>query len=72
VFTWVYKYRYWDEDRGENVVSDDAFTLDAIRSGLGVPVIESGIKVSHDNVDDSGRFHAYRPDAAVPRPEKET
>ena len=72
MFTWVYKYRYWDEDRGENAISQDAFTLEAIRSGLGVPIIESGIKVGHENVDDSGRFHAFKPGTVMPRPEKET
>ncbi len=54
--TWVYKYRYWDEERGENATSEDLFTLEAIRDGLGVAIIESGIKVGRDHLDDSGRF----------------
>ena len=66
MFTWVYKYRYWDEERQENAVSEDAFTMDAIRSGLGVPVVESGMKVRHQDVDDSGRFRAFVPGAAPP------
>lgn len=56
---WVYRYRSWDSDREENVVSRDYFTLEAIRSGLGVPMIESGMKVRYADLDDSGRFHAY-------------
>ena len=71
MFTWVYKYRYWDEERGENAVSQDSFTLDAIRSGLGVPILESGMKVRQENVDDSGRFHAFRPDSPMASAEKE-
>ena len=72
MFTWVYKYRYWDADQQQDAVASESFTLDAIRRGLGVPIIESGIKVRHENVDDSGRFHAYvpRPEDA-PRPETE-
>lgn len=57
--TWVYRYRYWDADREENTVSADYFTLDAIRSGLGIPLLESGMKVRLAELDDSGRFHAY-------------
>jgi hypothetical protein len=64
VFTWVYKYRYWDEDRQENAMSEEAFTMDAIRSGLGVPVVESGQKVRTQDIDDSGRFRRYVPSPA--------
>lgn len=70
MFTWVYKYRYWDDDRQENAVSDEAFTMDAIRSGLGVPVVESGRKVRSEDVDDSGRFRRFDPTAPAPAPGK--
>jgi hypothetical protein len=66
VFTWVYKYRYWDEERQKNAVSQDAFTMEAIRSGLGVPLVESGMRVRHQDVDDSGRFRAFVPGEVPP------
>lgn len=53
---WVYQYRYWDADAGQMAVSRDYFTLDAIRTGLGVPVVESGIKANSREVDDNGRL----------------
>ena len=56
---WVYRYRYWDEDRNENIMSRDYFTIDAIRAGLGIPLIDSGMKVQLRDLDDSGRFRAY-------------
>lgn len=56
---WVYRYRSWDPTREENVVSNDYFTIDAIRAGLGIPLVESGKKVRFADLDDSGRFHAY-------------
>lgn len=56
---WVYRYRYWDPDRNENGVSREYFTIEAIRAGLGIPLIESGMKVRLRDLDDSGRFHNY-------------
>ncbi|HUQ29745.1 MAG TPA: hypothetical protein VM051_14210 [Usitatibacter sp.] len=53
---WVYRYRYWDDDRQEQVVSSDMFTLDAIRAGLGTPLLESGMRVRSDHVDANGRL----------------
>jgi len=60
MFTWVYKYRYWDEERQENAVSDEMFTLEAIRSGLGVAIIESGRKVGVNDVDSAGQLKRRR------------
>ena len=60
MFTWVYKYRYWDEDLQENAVSEEMFTLEAIRSGLGVAIIESGRKVRFTEVDDAGQLKRRR------------
>jgi hypothetical protein len=60
MFTWVYKYRYWNEDRQENAVSEEMFTLEAIRSGLGVAIIESGRKVRFNEVDEAGQLKRRR------------
>jgi hypothetical protein len=59
MFTWVYRYRYWDPDRNEIAASADYFTLEAIRAGLGMAIVESGIKVTHDQVDEFGRFRTH-------------
>ena len=56
MFAWVYKYRYWDEDRGEQLVSSGMFTLDAIRAGLGTPLLASGMRVRADQIDANGRL----------------
>ena len=56
MFTWVYKYRYWDADKQEQVVSRDMFTMDAIRAGLGTAITESGTKVRSELVDEHGRL----------------
>jgi hypothetical protein len=56
MFVWVYKYRYWDADKQEQVVSRDMFTMDAIRAGLGNAILESATKVRSDQVDDHGRM----------------
>ena len=55
MFTWIYKYRYWDADKQEQAISRDMFTMDAIRAGLGTAIIESGTKVRSDMVDNNGR-----------------
>jgi hypothetical protein len=60
MFTWVYKYRYWDEALQENAVSEQMFTLEAIRDGLGVAIIESGRKVGIHEVDEAGQLRRRR------------
>jgi hypothetical protein len=55
-FTWVYKYKYWDEDHERFEMSRGYFTLEAIKAGLGSIVLESGIKVRADEVDEGGRY----------------
>jgi hypothetical protein len=60
MFTWVYKYRFWDEDRQANCVSEEMFTLEAIRAGLGVAIIESGRKVRLADVDEAGQLKRRR------------
>jgi len=56
MFIWVYKYRYWDPDLGALETSRNFFTLDAIRDGLGMAIIESGMKVAIDQVDERGQL----------------
>ena len=56
MYVWVYKYRFWDPDRNELATSASFFTIEAIRAGLGMPVIESGIKVEIGELDDYGRL----------------
>lgn len=56
MFTWVYKYQYWDADRQEHAESRDMFTMDAIRAGLGNAIMDSGRKVRADQVDTNGRL----------------
>ena len=54
--TWVYKYRYWDPELNQLATSEEFFTMEAIRSGLGMAIIESGVKVSMSDVDEHGRL----------------
>ena len=56
---WVYRYRSWNSDREENDTSKEYFTIEAIRSGLGIPLMETAMKVRFADLDDSGRFRAY-------------
>jgi hypothetical protein len=58
MFIWVYKYRYWDPDLNALETSREFFTLEAIRTGLGMAIIESGTKVSLEQVDDHGRLRS--------------
>jgi hypothetical protein len=64
MFVWVYKYRYWDAERQEQAVSRDMFTIDTIRTGLGVAIMESGMKVRLEEVDDHGRLKRWSVSAA--------
>ena len=52
---WVYKYRYWDPKSNEMVTAGREATLDAIKNGLGIPVVESGRKVALSDLDRQGR-----------------
>jgi hypothetical protein len=38
------------------VVSPQMATLESIRNGLGIPVIETGMKVKRSQVDEHGRY----------------
>jgi hypothetical protein len=67
MYSWVYKYRYWDADRQEQAISNDLFTMEAIRAGLGTVIVESGTKVRSDMIDANGRLMAGQP-----RTEKES
>jgi hypothetical protein len=57
-FIVVYRYDYWDVDQNRMVSSQAEATLECIRDGLGIPVIESGRKVPRTAVDDRGRLIA--------------
>jgi hypothetical protein len=52
----VYRYDYWDEDQHRMVTSTLEATLQCIKDGLGIPVIESGRKVPRAAVDSRGRL----------------
>lgn len=55
---WVYRYRFWDPASNEMVTASREATLDAIRNGLGVPLVESGRKVGVHAIDRQGRVKA--------------
>jgi hypothetical protein len=55
---WVYRYRYWDPKSNEMVTAAREATLEAIKNGLGIPVIESGRKVTFSHLDRHGRVQA--------------
>jgi hypothetical protein len=57
-FVVVYHYHYWDEERRQMVVSQREATLQCIKDGLGIPIIESGRKVSLTELDGHGRVMA--------------
>jgi hypothetical protein len=57
-FVVVYRYDYWDADENRMVTSQAEATLECIRNGLGIPVIQSGRKVPRTAVDDRGRLIA--------------
>jgi hypothetical protein len=54
----VYQYRHWNPSANVMEVSKDMATLDAIKSGLGIPMSETGLKVTRGQIDGAGR---YRP-----------
>jgi hypothetical protein len=51
---WVYRYRYWNPSPDHFVTSDRLATLDAIKDGLGIPVLESGMRISRNYLDERG------------------
>ena len=56
--TWVYQYRYWDPHADTFVVSKDMATLEAIKNGLGVALLASGVSVPMWMVKPSGHVDA--------------
>ena len=64
--TWVlvYEYEYWDPLQERMVRADGAATLEAIKSGLGQPILSSGKKVRFTHLDSSGRLPAARTQTA--------
>ena len=55
--TWVlvYDYEYWDPLQEGMVRAEGAATLEAIKNGLGQPILSSGKKVRFTHLDSSGR-----------------
>jgi hypothetical protein len=51
---WVYRYRYWDPAPDQFVTSNRLATLEAIRHGLGIPVLESGMRIPRAFLDERG------------------
>ena len=50
---WVYQYLYWDEPSGSHKRSSRYATMDAIKAGLGQPVLDSACPVSRlDLIDE--------------------
>lgn len=60
-FVDVFEYEYWDADEMELVRSDFAAPLEAIRNGLGQPLLATGRKVAYSQLDTSGRIRVKRP-----------
>jgi len=58
--TWVlvYDYEYWDPKKECQVRAEGAATLEAIKNGLGQPILSSGRKVRFTHLDPSGRVLA--------------
>jgi hypothetical protein len=54
-FVVVYRYHYWDEEQHQMVVSPREATLECIRNGLGIAIVESGRKVHFSQLDEHGR-----------------
>lgn len=54
----VYEFEFWDPDAQSMVRSRTPATLDAIRNGLGVPVISTGRRVSLSRINSQGRVRA--------------
>jgi hypothetical protein len=52
---WVYHYRFWNPRTNEMLRASRAATLDAIKSGLGVPIVDSGRKIPAGSIDEHGR-----------------
>ncbi len=52
----VYRYQHWDEESRAMVVSSSMATLETIRNGLGMPLIETGQRVSRKALDIHGRL----------------
>ena len=54
----VYDYEYWDPDKGAMLRSHVPATLEAIKSGLGIPLVSTGRWVPLSQIDGLGRVHS--------------
>ena len=56
----VYDYEYWDPASEHMKISATPATLDAIKNGLGIPILASGRKVAADEIDATGRAPVHQ------------
>jgi len=54
----VFFFKAWDHARGEMVTSKRGATLDAIRSGLGIPIFDTRHEVEISQLDGNGMVRA--------------
>lgn len=57
----VYLYTYWDDRSKKQEISTRFATLEAIRNGLGLPVLENARKVDPERLID-GAFYIPAPE----------
>jgi hypothetical protein len=62
----VFEYEYWDPDISAMRTAELPATLEAIRSGLGRPVLTTGRKVLAEWIDSGGILRRE----ALPRPKR--
>jgi len=62
----VFDYEYWDPETSRMVPAELPATLEAIRSGLGRPVLTTGRKVLAEWIDTSGMLKRD----ALPQPKR--
>jgi len=56
----VYDYEYWDPERSQMLRSLVPATLEAIKSGLGIPLLDTGRPVARTDLDGFGRATRVR------------
>ena len=62
----VFDYEYWDPDTSSMLTAELPATLEAIRSGLGRPVLTTGRKVLAEWIDSAGMLKRD----ALPQPKR--
>jgi len=62
----VYDYEYWDPERSQMLRSQVPATLEAIKSGLGIPLLDTGRAIARAELDALGRATRMRSSKSVP------